>query len=98
MKIEKFFKNSPFKITFNDLVLDENKEIFEQLDNLKEDLFQAQHQDEILDIGWYPSFSEKGKFVISIIRDYDWENPIFKKEVKEIKDLLKIIVEVLSRY
>ena len=98
MKIEELFPNSPFKITFNDLVIDRNKSIFEQLDNLKEDLFQAQYQDEILDIGWYPSFSEKGKFVISIIKDFDWKNPIFKKEVKEIEDLLKSIVEILSRY
>lgn len=98
MKIEKLFKNSPFEIIFNDLIIDENKEIFEQLDNLKEDLFQAQYKDETLDIGWYPSFSKNGRFIISIIKDLDWENPIFKKEVREIEDLLKGIKEVLSRY
>ena len=98
MKIEKLFKNSPFEIIFNDLIIDENKEISEQLDNLKEDLFQAQYKYETLYIGWYPYFSKNGRFIISIIKDLDWENPIFKKEVREIEDLLKGIKEVLSRY
>ena len=98
MKIEKLFKNSPFKITFNDLIIDENKDIFEQLDFLKEDLFQAEYKDEILDIGWYPSFNINGNFVISVIKDFDWENPVFKKEVREIEEFLRCIKEVLARY
>jgi len=58
----------------------------------------AEYKNEILDIGWYPSFNKNGNFFISVIKDFDWENPVFKKEVREIEELLRCIKEVLARY
>lgn len=59
---------------------------------------QAEYKDEILDIGWYPSFNKNGHFIISLIKNFDWEKPIFKKEVREFEELLRCIKEILSKY
>lgn len=83
------------KIVFDDLsVLDEKKKIADQIDDLKEDLFQATFSnDRILDIGWYPSFEPTGSFHIKLVFEHDWDNPIFSDTARSFEKL-SIAVEM----
>lgn len=71
------------KITYNDL---DNINLDEPLENqrykLDQDLLQIKYGEEyIIDIGWYPDFSLDGSFIIQIIEDYDWDDPLLRKKV-----------------
>jgi hypothetical protein len=67
------------------------------IDDLKEDLFQALFpHDQILDIGWYPEFSENGTFRVSLIKSFDWENPTFSDKAKNLEELHKAISNALK--
>jgi len=70
------------KITYNELInIDFDKNINNQEDLLKEDLLQVQYGGSyLLDVGWHPEFDKTGQFIIQIINNYDWENPLLKKE------------------
>ena len=59
----------------------------------EEDLLQVQFFNEkyILDVGWYPHIGRNGKFKVYVIKNYDWENPLFTKSNKKINDLIATI-------
>lgn len=78
------------EILYNDLYLDEEIPLSKQLDNLKEDLLQVNFYNKyLIDIGWYPEFDKNGQFKISVIKEYDWDNPICISICKTIEDLKK---------
>jgi hypothetical protein len=82
------------KIALDDISqLDQKLDITLEIENLKEDLFQATFPcGQILDIGWYPEFSTRGSFVISLIRNQDWQNPTHCEKAKNWAEL-KIALE-----
>jgi len=86
------------KITFDDISqLDQTTDISLEIENLKEDLFQATFPcGQILDIGWYPEFSARGSFVISLIRNQDWQNPIHCEKAKNWAELKIALENVLK--
>ena len=59
----------------------------------EEDLLQVQFFNEkyILDVGWYSTTGKNGKFKVYVIKNYDWENPLFTKSNKKISGLLATI-------
>lgn len=84
-------------VTYNELHLDEHKTIDSQINNLKEDLFQAVYRDKyILDVGWYPEFDRGGEFIIYAIKDFDWEHPRVIKKCRDISRLEECFFEVLD--
>lgn len=86
-------------ITFDDIShIDQSIDRSMIIDDLKEDLFQALFpHDQILDIGWYPEFSENGTFRISLIKAYDWEKPTFSDKAKTWEELHKAISNALKK-
>jgi len=81
------------KITFDDLSLLKNMDLLDQVESLKEDLLQVEYCESfLLDIGWYPSFEINGFFQIQVIKDYDWEIPLFISKAETIQALLIEIV------
>ncbi|WP_236191346.1 hypothetical protein [Pseudomonas pharyngis] len=82
------------KITLDDISqLDQTIDTSLEIENLKEDLFQATFPcGQILDIGWYPEFSTYGSFVISLIRNQDWQNPTHCEKAKNWEEF-KIALE-----
>ena len=86
------------KITLDDISqLDQTIDISLEIENLKEDLFQATFPcGQILDIGWYPEFSTYGSFVISLIRNQDWQNPTNCEKAKNWEEF-KIALENISK-
>jgi hypothetical protein len=94
------FENVNFEqgmIVYNDLQIDEHDSLENQLDNLKEDLFQVNYEDRfIIDVGWFPSFSKDGAFRIVVIEDFEWDNPIYQKTCRSIMELKKYIEESIT--
>ena len=79
-------------VTFWDLdFLDADIPLPEQLDDLKEDLAQAHYGGFILDIGWFPSFSEQGTFVVRVVHESDWETPLFLEKPATLSDMLESV-------
>ena len=78
------FKNSP-------------NETIDQL-QFEEDLLQVSFFDEkyILDVGWYPNPRKNGVFKVYVIKNYDWENPLFIRSHKDINHLIPIIKQGIN--
>ncbi|KHN55406.1 hypothetical protein [Pectobacterium fontis] len=84
-------------VTFDDFHIDEEQPLENYLDILKEDMLQIEFPGEfILDVGWRPSFDIKGRFFIALIKNYDWENPIYHSSAKNIEDLKTKINEAVK--
>jgi hypothetical protein len=87
------------QIVFDDLsLLNLEDSLGEQVESLKEDLFQATFsKDRILDIGWYPSFDVTGRFHVKLIENYDWDNPLFSETANDFDDLLIVVESAVKK-
>lgn len=73
----------------NDLALDENIPLSQQIELLKEDMLQVEFPlNYVLDVSWRPSFQVGGKFYIVIIKDSDWDKPLFLATANKICELI----------
>ncbi len=85
---------TPGRVTYNDLCINLELPLVDQTNALKEDLFQVEYdKNYVLDIGWYPSFSPLGSFRILIVKDFDWENPVFERVCCTIDELVLYVQE-----
>jgi hypothetical protein len=70
-------------IAYDEFNIDPNLSLQDQIIELQEDLLQIQYDNNIVvDVGWYPELDPSGKFIIYIIKDSDWDSPLYKKVVK----------------
>jgi len=85
-------------ITFWELDVDEELPIEQQEDIFQEDLAQIEYQQGslIIDVGWLPQGRPTGRFVVSIIKDRNWEVPILYLEVRDIASLKKSINKAIE--
>jgi len=66
-----------------------DKSIESQIDLLKEDLMQVRFGNTIiLDLGWYPEFDPRGQFVLCVVREREWEKPIFQLKFRELSQFM----------
>lgn len=89
-----FFKN--FNIIKDDFKVLNQKEI-----DLYEDMFQAEFisRNLVIDIGWYGEDIESGKFIIYLIQNENWDNPILKLFSRDLDNLtlnLEGIIKILN--
>lgn len=86
-------------VTFDDFPIKEGHPLERYVDDLKEDMLQAEFPGGyILDVGWRPSFEIKGKFYAVLIKDFDWSNPIYSEaaeDVTALKDKINKALEIL---
>jgi hypothetical protein len=69
--------------------VDAHLPLLEQSKELREDLAQVQYPNAVvLDVGFYPEFSDRGSFVVSVVRAGDWDAPLFKQHGQTIEALL----------
>ncbi|NNA59424.1 hypothetical protein [Pseudomonas koreensis] len=86
------------KITLDDISNLVGSDITLIIDELKEDLLQASMPlEQIIDIGWYPEFSEDGSFRTSLISNKNWESPIYSENAKTWAELDKALEKTLSK-
>ena len=85
------------KSKYIDIDLSKDISLEEQIDNLKEDLLQVVYDnDYLIDLGWYPEFDEKGSFKISVVKDYQWDNPAFQKNFSTLDELERYLCECIE--
>lgn len=81
------------KIIYNDFDIDEEVSFEDQVYSFKEDILQIAFGDElIIDVGWYPEFQSHGHFLVRIIKNENWQNPMFKEECRTL-DALRSTIE-----
>ncbi|PIT61225.1 hypothetical protein [Snodgrassella alvi] len=96
MKID--LLNKKGKIVFNEFSLNKNIPLQMQLDSLKEDMMQIKYPNGyILDIGWRPSFNINGHFYIYLIKDFNWEKPIYSNCTNDINTLEYQINQAINK-
>ena len=79
-------------ITYNDFDIDENISFEKQKYSFKQDILQIMFGDRfLLDLGWYPEMNPSGYFVVRVILDYDWQEPVAKIKCRTLKKLKKAI-------
>ncbi|MBB2403458.1 MULTISPECIES: hypothetical protein [unclassified Escherichia] len=85
-------------VVFNDVSLKQSIPLNEQRDELKEDMLQVEYPGGyLLDVGWRPSFDINGKFYICLIKDFDWDIPIYNGSAKDIVSLLFEINQAINK-
>jgi hypothetical protein len=76
---------SPGIVVFDDFNLNVDLPLDEDNDDLKEDMFQVEYpNDYIIDLGWYSGIKQ---FIVYIIKDCNWEEPIEKIKCQTIEGL-----------
>jgi hypothetical protein len=81
------------KITHDDLSPLNNIDPSYQIESLKEDLLQVEYPASmLLDVGWYPSFNITGCFQIRVIKEYDWDTPLFSSQANTVQSLIEEMI------
>ncbi len=87
----------PGRVVYSDFNINPSVPLENQIDSLKEDLFQINYSDEyIIDVGWYPEFDENGSFRICAIKDFNWEVPLFEKRCRDMSSLNQLMFECIN--
>ena len=69
-----------------DFDIDPDVPLSDQIPALKENMVQIVYENNYtLDVGWYGGIN--GAFVVVIVKDYDWDNPIIKEESTDLDGL-----------
>jgi hypothetical protein len=88
------------RITYDSLSqLDLAQPVAALADDLGEDLLQIVCPNgDIVDVGWYPAWSEQGRLRVVTVRGQDWEAPVFSAlPEKEPQALLLALRAALAR-
>ncbi|MBV7334327.1 hypothetical protein KFU94_40050 [Chloroflexi bacterium TSY] len=87
----------PGSVVYEELALDNELTLADQVDRLNEDLLQVEFPGKVLlDLGWYPAFSNQGQFQVYVVRDANWDEPLFYAEVASL-DVLYSVLEAARR-
>lgn len=85
----------PGNVIYNTFNIDFDRPFIEQLDELNEDLVQVEYKENyLLDIGWYPECETKGKIIVQLIHNSQWEKPVLRKECITQELFLKNLLEI----
>lgn len=88
---------SPGIIRFNNYDICSNEELNDDNINLTEDMLQVEFKNDIiLDAGWYSGLES---FIVFVIQQCNWENPLLRLEAhsyKELKDSLDNAMDLIK--
>ena len=78
--------------------IDLNKSPEQQEWSLVEDILNVSYQNGMhLDLSWDEEFNPKGKFILIVVENGDWDNPKVRKEVN-YADIIKELDSVIRTY
>lgn len=70
------------KVIYDDFNIDLTCPLEDQTYELQEDLLQVKYGNGyVLDLGWHPELDPKGYFVIHLIKNSNWDEPVYRSEV-----------------
>ena len=85
------------EITYNEFYIDFDLPFENQEELLTEDLLQVEYKNGyLIDLGWYPEYDKNGKFIIQLIKDGNWNNPIYKQQCRDFKQLKIILNKAIN--
>jgi hypothetical protein len=86
------------EVTFWDLDgLDASAPLASQLDELKEDLAQVRYGARlVLDVGWYPDGAPHGQFSVVVVKDRDWDQPVFRERAPTVPALRSALQRAIT--
>ena len=85
---------NPGRVVYNPYILSPNN--FTDIESLNEDMFQVEYiNGTVLDIGWYGT-KEDGSFIIFVIKNRDWEKPLYKIKCKSVEELYIGLIELIE--
>ena len=65
-------------------------------EDLDEDLLQLELPDGcVLDVGWYPSCDPSGRYVLQIVKDRNWQEPVEKIETTSLREIWHELENIL---
>ncbi|NHZ99208.1 hypothetical protein [Massilia sp. CCM 8734] len=68
------------------------------IDCLREDMLQIRFGDHLLlDVGWYPSFNEQGRFLLLLVKDQAWEQPLESAKFTDVVTLKQHIAHIARK-
>ena len=86
----------PGKIVFNDMETLSDVPLIEQMDLLEEDLLQVEFpRTLLLDVGWYGEYPT-GQFIVYILLNQNWSNPVWRRETSSTADLREILKDAVQ--
>lgn len=95
------FDVSQGNVKYDNFNIDFTEPFEEQEENLLEDLFQIEFPNNyLIDLGWYPEYEINGKIVLTLIKNYDWKNPIYKYagvSENELKKSYEIALDIIKK-
>ena len=72
------------KIIYNEFHIFPDIPLSQQIDELIEDMLQVEYMGNyMLDLGWYPELNTEGNFKLVVIKDFDWEFPVYERTFKD---------------
>jgi len=88
---------APGAVIYDDLLLDPDRPLCEQLDDLKEDLLLVEFAGPtFLAVGWCPSLKPGGSFLIELSDDAIAWNTIFERRCQTLEDLGTCLDEAVT--
>ncbi|WP_106767636.1 hypothetical protein [Paenibacillus faecalis] len=87
----------PGVVTYNPYNL--NPDDLSDLKWLNEDMVQVEYPNGyLLDVGWYgKAFTLNGVFMICIVKDYKWDNPVFIQKYRSVTELYEGMQRIIER-
>lgn len=77
------------EIIYNNFNIDFDVPFEQQKDELLEDLLQIKFEnDYLIDLGWYPECDITGKFILYLIKNENWQNPVYKHSCNKKDELI----------
>lgn len=86
------------RICWSGFELNETVSLEEQIWSLKLDILLVDYGDNYcLDFGWLPEFDIiEGAFRLMIVKDENFQNPIFIRRTKELSELHSLFIEAIN--
>lgn len=72
--------------------------VAQHIDCLREDMLQIRFGGGLLlDVGWYPSFRKRGRFILHLVKDQDWGEPVERAGFPDVVTLKQHIARIAHR-
>jgi hypothetical protein len=87
-------------VTYDDIsFLTTELNLREQAYYLKEDMLQIEFsEDFLIDVGWSLSFDENGAFNVTMVRNQEWDRPIFQARVTDVAAVKQTLSKLIAHH